>query len=166
MLKINIYKQRFKTTKQRFWEKVDKKVKDECWEWKAGLVRGYGSFWNNRNEKAPRFSWELHNEKIPRGIGYHGVCVLHKCDNRKCVNPKHLYLGTAKDNMKDKLERNRANMPKGEKHHNSKITEQVVKIIRELYKRPDLTQRDLAKDFNLGQTTISNIVNKKRWKHI
>lgn len=81
----------------RFWAKVDKRGAKECWEWKGQLRwDGYGRFVIMRKPVwTHRFSWELHNgRKIPAG-GH----ILHSCNNPACVNPKHLRVGTHKENM-------------------------------------------------------------------
>jgi HNH endonuclease len=86
------------TREERFWKKVDKRTKTECWLWLAALNYGYGFFSpkTGRTVYAHRFVWELVNGPIP-----HGLCVLHKCDVRSCVNPNHLFLGTNQDNTTD-----------------------------------------------------------------
>lgn len=96
----------------RFWAKVQKS--DNCWEW-TGLLNawGYGRFWTGRHMSAHRYSWELHNGPIPAGL-----YVCHHCDNRKCVRPDHLFLGTQRDNLLDASRKGR--LPNQQKTHCAK----------------------------------------------
>lgn len=90
---------------QRFWAKV--KRGPDCWLWTGATTRGYGHIKrgpaNAGTAQATHLSWEIHNGPIPDGL-----MVLHHCDNPPCVNPEHLYLGTHKDNMRDRAVRGRS----------------------------------------------------------
>ena len=92
---------------ERFWAKVEKT--DACWEWQSRIApaTGYGNFaiWKQGRRTtwlAHRLAWFLTNGAIPKGL-----CVLHKCDNRRCVRPDHLFLGTAADNVHDCIAKGR-----------------------------------------------------------
>lgn len=143
---------------ERFWDKVNKKGEDECWNWNACIDNyGYGlQNCNGATERTHRLSWKIHNGEIPEGVD-----VLHRCDNRKCCNPKHLFLGTSLDNIKDMVAKNRQS--KGESRPTAKLTTEVVNKIREKYNKRIKTT-SLAKEFNVSDSQIRFIVNNVYWK--
>lgn len=148
---------------ERFWAKVDKRGPDECWLWTARITSGYGSIGggghSGRSLSAHRVSWELHNGPIPAGVH-----VLHRCDNRLCVNPAHLFLGTPADNMADRDAKGR--QAAGEKNGVAKLTDNDVRTIRATYAKGGVTQEALARSFNVHQGLISGIIARRRWRHV
>lgn len=99
------YKNKTTDEKERFWKKVKKT--SSCWIWIGTFSHRYGQFHISRGGKwrpvrAHRFSWEITNGKIPIG-----KYILHCCDNPPCVNPKHLFLGTQLENMRDRFSKRR-----------------------------------------------------------
>lgn len=153
---------------QRFWEKVDKRGPDDCWEWQAALTEdGYGNFKVGSMIdgtldaiKAHRVAYTLQYGPIEDGLH-----CLHKCDNSKCVNPSHLYLGTHQDNMDDRKQRNRhASLP-GEANPNAKLSANDVAEIRRLY-ASGVKPKALARQMNVTETNIRAIVEYKIWQHI
>lgn len=145
----------------RFWKKVEKKNND-CWNWKASTRAGYGAFKvNGRVESAHRISYLLHYGEEASNL------VLHKCDNKKCVNPNHLYDGTYSDNIQDRIKRQNykpsEHAASGESHPDSKLTEKQIRKIRKEYKSSDKTQQDLADKYPVCRRQISDIVNENVW---
>ena len=99
---------------EKFLQKVELVPFIDCWVWIGALhsqAKMYGNFRIGKPQKAHRASWLLFNGDIPNS--FH---VLHKCDNPWCVNPKHLFLGTNADNIKDKVKKGRSSRLSGENH--------------------------------------------------
>jgi len=150
---------------ERFWNKVDKRGSEECWNWHAAKnSAGYGNFWFDGGFKlAHRVAYRLENKENPGGM-----CVCHSCDNPACVNPNHLWLGSHKENMEDMSHKSRHNAPdppnsSGENHPNSKLSNKEVKEIRRKYEETKVTQYDLANEYSVSQTTIGEIVRGEKY---
>ena len=112
------------TTRERFMEKVDMDGPGGCWLWTGYTSgKGYGLWDGGESRRAHRQSYELHCGGIPTGL-----CVLHRCDVRLCVNPDHLFLGTRSDNNRDMVAKGR--WQHGENHYRAKLTEEKVLEIR------------------------------------
>jgi len=143
---------------ERYWDKVDVRGADECWEWQASRhASGYGMFSRERTTtRAHRLAWELANGPIPDGL-----CVLHRCDNRSCCNPSHLFLGTIADNSRDMVEKGRA--ARGIKNGRAKLTRQDVRRIRQLYNTGNHTLAALGRQFGVTESNVCYIVNRERW---
>lgn len=107
----------------------------------------------NKTHQAHRISWLIHSGPIPKN-----KWVLHKCDNRKCINPNHLFIGERQDNVNDCVKKKRHIF--GEKSKLTKITSKEVLIIRKLWKK-GITQKKIAKLFKIDQSNVSYIVNLK-----
>lgn len=162
----------------RFWAKVDKngpyhpKLKTKCWQWIASITAkeglGYGQFWDGQAiVTAPRYAWEQCIGPVPGGLW-----VLHKCDNRRCVNPKHLFLGKAKDNTHDMMRKRRhgsitcPGIHRGSKNGHATVTEFDVRIIRGLYRRGLFTLKQLGNRYGVRNTTIQMITSRQTWQHV
>ncbi len=148
----------------RFWERVQKGSPEECWLWLGPKdTSGYGSIGKYKSKNTTsthRLSWKLHYGEIPEGL-----FVCHECDVRLCVNPKHLFLGTNTDNMKDMARKGRGKDSKGNKNPSAKLTEDQIRTIRDRYEAGE-SQYKLADDFGVVQSTIGCITRRVHWKHV
>ncbi len=135
---------------------------DKCWLWSGSLAPdGYGKVKiKDKHTSAHRLSWVIHNGEIPSGMQ-----VLHKCDNRSCVNPNHLVLGTNAENTADRVRKGRSNPAKGNQLPQSKLDECKVRQIREM-SRVGMPQSKIAAYFDMCQQAIANVVSRKAWAHI
>lgn len=166
--------------KQRFLSKIEKT--EDCWIWKNCVDEfGYGAIWyRGSGYRAHRIMWAL-------TYGQPGnLLVLHKCDNPKCVNPDHLFLGNHQDNGIDMIKKGRGNfqkrpdtrprgdrhksrtMPertlKGEQHGCAKLTNEDVIFIRKAGRKAD--RNALAAQFHVNRFTIDKILYGTLWKHL
>lgn len=145
----------------RFWSKVDRS--GECWLWTASVnVSGYGQVnFGKTMRRAHRIAWMLMNGPVPVDL-----CVLHRCDNRRCVRPDHLFLGTRPDNTADMVAKGRAAGPQGEAHPRATVTAEQVRAIRARYALGGISQSQLARDVGIRHQTVHLIVTGQSWRHI
>ncbi len=149
--------------KRLFWRHVAINNSDECWNWNSPHSTGYGRFqFNKRKYSAHRISWVLANGEIENNL-----CVCHHCDNRACVNPEHLFLGTYRDNILDAARKGRHKNPSfiGHKNPAAKLSERDVIEIRRRHAEGE-TQRSIANDYPINFKAISKICLRQRWRHI
>jgi hypothetical protein len=138
----------------KFWKQVNKTTNsNECWEWSAGIHPfGYGRFYGKLTH---RISYELHFGPLKKG-----ECILHQCDNPKCVNPGHLKVGNRTDNARERTERNRNLI--GSAVPNSRLSEKEVLEIRASSK----SVKELSLMYGVGEANIYAIRARSIWKHI
>jgi hypothetical protein len=146
-------------------EKLKKYVVDSknCWNWLGSKDKdGYGVFGHHRNKqlRAHRASYDFYIGEIPTGM-----LVCHYCDNPSCINPKHLFLGTSKDNTQDMIKKQRKLILFGENHPNAKLTEQQANEIKQLRKQ-NKPLTEIANQFGISFQTVSSIAKGKTWKRI
>jgi hypothetical protein len=151
---------------ERFWAKVDKT--EGCWEWTGCLNGdGYGNYrLKNRLMFSHRYSYIIHHPLTIDLLEHREIYVLHKCDNPKCVNPSHLFLGSQSDNMRDMTAKGRGIQMNGERHHKTTLTEAQVQEIRGRWLSGGITQLKLANEYRVSKATLNKIILRKTWKHI
>jgi hypothetical protein len=139
---------------ERFQSKIIVKGLDECWECIEPATGEYGRFWDRHNHKylqAHRVAWELANGPIPEGME-----ALHKCDNKRCCNPKHLYIGTQSDNMCDRVERSTG----GNGRSNMMSKDDILNINNLI--NDNISQRKIAKMYGISTAYVSLLHTGKR----
>ena len=143
--------------RERIIKSITENKETGCWEWNRGLFsQGYGML-SIKHQPTPahRVAYEVFVGEIPEGLE-----VCHHCDNRKCVNPKHLFIGTHKENMEDMVSKGRS--VKGELNASACLSNEKAKEVRELY-RNGSSIVELARLFNVSWAVISGIVKNKTY---
>ena len=149
----------WQSPEERFHKQTDKNHESGCWLWIGAITsNGYGNMKiKGLQIPAHRFSYKFHYGSIPEGL-----CVLHKCDVRNCVNPDHLFVGTVTDNNRDCMKKGRRPAPIGERHGGTKLTEKQAKEI----KYSSLRNCELAEKYQIGRPAVTQIRNGTNWKYI
>lgn len=141
-------------------DKIRKDTRTKCWVWTGCLCRGYGRVQETRGSKklilAHRLSWQMSRGPIPKGL-----LVLHKCDNPPCVNPKHLFVGTAGDNMLDCWSKGRKNNDchRGSRNPVAKYDADFIRKIRN--SKGSLSQ--ISREFGINKSYVGQIRQRIRW---
>lgn len=140
----------------------------ECWPWIGEKTyHGYGRFTlltgakNRATRIAHRMAWEYSMGPIPKGLE-----CCHHCDNRPCCNPRHLFIGTHKDNMEDAINKGRLWAVHGDKQGSAKLTDKKVASIRAMYIPGIVSMKSLANLFGVSEKAIFVIIHRQGWKHV
>jgi hypothetical protein len=147
---------------ERLWGRTARRP-NGCWEWQGAIYHdGYGAFGlNGKQERAHRAAWMLAAGPIPPGL-----YVCHHCDNRLCVNPAHLFLGTHQDNMRDGAAKGRfpggPGSQHGEANRSARLRALDVETIRERIRQGE-QKRVLAHEFGVAESTIGDIAHGRTW---
>ncbi len=177
----------------RFEVRIMPEPNSGCWLWDGAHNREDRAMWSARvgnkavGGSAARWAWRIYRGEIPAGLS-----VCHKCDNRSCVNPDHLWLGTSAENNLDRDRKGRTSygsrhgaairaqaargdkngsrlyperLPRGSAHHNAKLDEQRVRMIKTLIAE-DRGLLSIARAFGVSHPTIANIRDGKIWRHV
>lgn len=149
----------------RLYGNVKNNERSGCWEWQGSTRGGYGRIivgsrkdGTRRSESAHRLSYILNNGAIPEGME-----VCHKCDNRCCINPDHLFLGTRQDNIDDREYKGRNKPPVGERNGMAKLTKSdVLEIIEK--RAQGVSFQKLANEYGVCKKTVQDAANGKHWQ--
>lgn len=143
-----------------FWKKVDRSGSG-CWPWVEAVDRhGYGRFrLGNKRTGAHRMAWMLSKGDIPDGM-----MVCHACDNRRCCNPAHLWIGTHDANMADRDAKSRCATL--DDHGRAKVSKQLAQEARALYATGKFSQKALGRMFGIKTSAMGSLLRGETWKGV
>ena len=146
---------------ERFWSKVDRRSAGECWPWTAAVRRkdeGYGAFYlDRRHQPASKVAWLLTFGAIDPGL-----VVCHRCDNPRCCNPQHLFVGTPMQNDADRVAKGR--QCRGSKVHTAVLDEGIVLQIRDIAKMFGTVEA--ARMFGFPYDRVYDVHRRNTWRHL
>jgi hypothetical protein len=148
-----------------FWERLPSREPDKCWEW-AGPINVYG-YGNHGHWLAHRTSYAIANGSFDLSL-----CVLHHCDNRRCCNPAHLFLGTRADNTKDMMSKGRGKYKvnniicQGAGNCLAKLTDSTATQARAVYSTGKYTLKQVADQFGVSKSAVWFLVKRITWTHL
>lgn len=154
---------------ERFWSKVNKDTPNGCWLWTAGTRKGYGIFhFTSGSTFAHRVAWILTHGDIPSSVD-----VCHNCpngDNKLCVNPAHMFIGTRSDNTKDLWAKGKGVLPprgrnKGERQGKAKLTDEKVIELRRRHANGESVE-SLIEFAGVNDSTTWKAIHRHTWKHL
>ncbi len=134
-----------------------------CLEWMgAKFENGYGKYTIGSRGRGVRKTWRTHRLvwTLLHGAIPSGMCVCHRCDNRACMNPAHLFLGTNDENMADMVKKGRAS--RGVRNHSAILTEEIVRQIRAY----NGNHCETGRHFGVSRLVIRRVRRGQTWKHI
>lgn len=151
-----------RSTEKHFWGRLNK-TETGCWEFSGSRCSdGYGRLiFQGRKLTAHRLAYELAHGQIPDGMA-----VCHRCDNPSCANPDHLFLGTQRENIADRVRKGRNGNHKGTRNGRAKLSEIDVIDIRRLHSSGNVTKAELANKYCVSDVLIGLVVRKKAWSHV
>lgn len=150
------------TIEEKFKDNIKRIPETNCLEWQMCIIStGYGkmSIGDGREMLTHRFAWELKHGPIPKGL-----FVLHKCDNPRCCNVEHLFLGKHKENAQDMANKMRSNW--GERCTFCKLTPLQVLQVIEITSKTRGGYAKIGKIFNVHYNTVERIANRRTWLHL
>lgn len=141
---------------------VSVRSESECWPWLGALRNGYGAIKHEKKVLGSHVvAYVLAHGELPDG-----TIVTHDCDNRICCNPAHLKAGTPQSNVREMYSRRDTRIPRGELAWNAKLTDDIVREIRRMYRPGSFSYQRIAKLLNIHPGAVRGVVYGKTWNHV